>query len=194
VLRLQPNISSADDDAERDLDAIYKEHAARVAGWAARLGGPSLEAEDIVHEVFLVVYKQLPGFRGDAKITTWLYRITANVVRDRRRRERRYFLRRFLGGRQQHPGPVATPIEVMERQHSTRIVYQGLDQLKENYRTVLILFELEGLAGEEIAELLGVNLKTIWVWSHRARAELRKWLLKHHPAELGFTPLRKVPP
>ena len=59
-----------------DLDAIYRAHAGTVARWAAKLAGPGNDVEDLVHEVFLVARRRLPEFRGDAKVTTWLYRIT----------------------------------------------------------------------------------------------------------------------
>jgi len=172
-------------EVRHTLDAIYHAYAPRVAGWAARLAGPSLDAEDIVHEVFLTVHKELPRFRGDSKLTTWLYGITANIVRDRRRKEQRRWLRHLLSYREQstlHPG-VQTPAEAAERQQATTVVYKALDGLRDNYRTVLILFELEGLSGEQIAELTHVNVNTVWVWLHRARAQFRAQLRKQHPAE-----------
>lgn len=189
MLTLQRKIARAELDIALDVGTIYETYASRVAGWAARLAGPMLDAEDIVHEVFLAVHKQLPHFRGEAKISTWLYRITANVVRDRKRQERRRFLRTLLGGAEQPVRPVATPVEELERQQATRLVYQILDKMKENHRTVLILFEIEGLAGEEIAELLDVNLSTVWVWLHRARAQFRERLAKQCPAE--FQPMAR---
>jgi len=71
-----------------DLATVYRAHATDVLRWAARLAGPFLDPEDLMHDVFLVVRRRLPEFRGDAKITTWLYRITERVVRNARRRER----------------------------------------------------------------------------------------------------------
>lgn len=177
-----------------ELGAIYEAHASRVASWVARLAGPELDAEDLVHEVFLVVHKQLPKFRGESKLSTWLYSITYNVVRDRRRRERRRIFRTLLGGRQQHQSFVATPVDELEQKQATRLVYQVLDKLKETHRTALILFELEGLSGEEIAELLDISVNTVWVWLHRARAEFRQLLAKHHPAELQTLPPKKGHP
>ena len=189
----RPKILSEDVPVPLDLSAIYKAHASRVASWAARLSGPRLDAEDIVHEVFLVVHKELPRFRGEAKLTTWLYGITANVVRDRRRKEKRRWLWHLLGRREQRPLPLhaQTPAEAAERRQSTALVYEALEGLREEYRTVLILFELEGLSGEEIAELTQVNLKTVWVWLHRARAQFRARLLRLHPGEFAEAKRRK---
>ena len=155
------------------LDALYRAHAPAVARWAAHLGGPRLDVEDAVHEVFLVVSKRLTEFRGDAKVTTWLYRITERVVRGGRRRER---VRRWLdlvrrGDVQQSLSPPRpTPVEELERRQSRETVYRILDRLAEKYRRVLVLFELEELSGEEIAALTGLKLATVWVHLHRARA------------------------
>jgi RNA polymerase sigma-70 factor (ECF subfamily) len=153
------------------LEAVYRAHAQRVARWAARLGGPTLDAEDVVQEVFLVVHRLLPSFRGDAELTTWLYRITENVVRHRRRKER---LRRWLGGAPEaleaEAGP-ETPAEDLERREARRLVYRVLDGMGEKYRTVLILFELEGLPGDEVARLMDARPATVWVWLHRARSQ-----------------------
>jgi RNA polymerase sigma-70 factor, ECF subfamily len=155
------------------LDALYRAYAATVARWAAHLGGPRFDVDDAVHEIFLVVSRRRPEFRGDAKITTWLYRITERVVRGGRRRER---VRRWIDlarradvERSLSP-PRLTPVEELERAQSRDTVYRILDRLAEKYRRVLVLFELEELTGEEIAALTGVKLATVWVHLHRARA------------------------
>jgi RNA polymerase sigma-70 factor (ECF subfamily) len=156
-----------------DLDALYRAHASTVARWAARLGGPRLDAEDMVHEVFLVAKRRLPDFRGEAKVTTWLYRITARVVRDRRRRERRrhWFARAFRSDVERAVAvPYVTPVEALERRQASDAVYEILDGMPDKYRNVLVLFELEEMSGEEIAALTGLKLPTVWVHLHRARA------------------------
>ncbi len=156
-----------------DLDAVYRAHAELVKRWAARLAGPSLDVEDVVHEVFLVVQKRLGEFRGDAKLTTWLYRITERVVYKQSRRQR---LRRWLQGL---AGDFASDIAAddvdphgeIERQQASSLVYEALEGLSQNHRTVVILYEIEGLSGEEISELIGTKLATVWVWLHRGRAK-----------------------
>jgi len=161
-----------------DFDAVYRAHAADVARWAARLGGPTVDVEDAVQEVFLIVHRQLAGYRGDAKLTTWLWRITANVARWRRRKER---WRRWLGGSADEvAGSIAadgdSPAETLERRQAAAEVYRALDGMAERYRRVLVLFEIEGRSGDEIAELLGARPSTVWVWLHRARAQFLKRL------------------
>jgi len=137
-----------------------------------------VEPDDVVQEVFLTVYKRLGDFRGDSKITTWLYRITQNIIRHRRRRDR---VQLWFGGTPQEvgaavPAPDESPVQAIERRQSTERLYQILDGMKENYRTALILFEIEQLSGEEISELIGVRISTLWVWLHRARAQFLKRL------------------
>jgi RNA polymerase sigma-70 factor (ECF subfamily) len=157
---------------ELDLATLYRKHAQKIARWAGRLGGPDCDVEDVVHEVFIVAQRRLPEFRGDAEISTWLYCITENTVRHRRRKEK---WRRWLGGsandvagRVESARP--TPIEALESRRATELVYRALDGIPEKYRGLLILFELEQLTGEEIARLTGIKLATVWVRLHRARA------------------------
>src|SRR6185436_1837667 len=71
-----------------EFDVLYREHAGVVARWARHLAGPSIDTEDLVQEIFLVARRRLPEFRGDAKVTTWLYAITVRVVRTARRQDR----------------------------------------------------------------------------------------------------------
>ena len=155
------------------LDVLYRAHASTVARWAAKLAGPCADVEDLVHEVFLVARRLLPEFRGDAKVTTWLYRITERVVLDNRRKDR--FRRWFPLARQTEiegafsPSHL-TPVDEVERRQSTETVYRILDRMPDKYRTVLILFELEELSGEDISALTGLKLATVWVHLHRARA------------------------
>jgi RNA polymerase sigma-70 factor, ECF subfamily len=167
------NLSAESTAAVPDLDAVYRAHASTVARWASRLAGPSADIEDLVHEIFLVVGRRLPEFRGHAKLTTWLYRITERVALDGRRRDR--FRRWFARARSVEIEHVfspsqPTPLDALERRQSAEAVYRILDRLPEKYRSVLILFELEEMSGEEIAVLTGLREATVWVHLHRARA------------------------
>ncbi len=162
------------------VESLYRAHARTVARWSRRLLGPTADYEDVVHEVFLVVERRLPEFRGDAAITTWLYEITVRVVQNARKRARRWS---WLTGRGHHrddgasveaiPGPSRDPQLDLEAREQTQLLYRLLDELGESYRTLLILFELEGMSGAEISEITGLSLGTIWVRLSRAR---RKFL------------------
>jgi RNA polymerase sigma-70 factor (ECF subfamily) len=156
---------------------LYRDHVQQVARWAARLGGPALEVEDVVQEVFMIAHRQLEKFRGDSLVSTWLFSITHNVVRHRRRKEN---LRRFLlvaaQGESRDRPLRPTPVEELERREATSTVYRALDGLREKYRTVFILFEIEGLSGPEIAELTGLSPATLRVRLFRARAQFAERL------------------
>ena len=166
-------------ETAESIDAIYDRYAPQVERWARRLAGPQLDAEDLLHDIFLVVMRRWPEFRGEAKLTTWLFRITQQVVRWRRRN---VAIRRWLWGRHGQDSldaraSVPTPIEELERREQNLRLYAALDHLPEKYRTTLVLFALEGLSGEQIAELTESEVNAVWVRLHRARAKLADLLV-----------------
>lgn len=175
----RPVEAEAADREPLTLAAIYRRHADDVATWARRLGGPSLDAEDVVHEVFLVVQRRLPEWRGEAKVTTWLYEITFRVVSGRRKRWlRRAWWTRHLDDAAEADAAARVAAEqpdaldLLERREASAALYQILDQIGETYREVIILFELEGKSGEEIAALTGASLANVWIRLHRARKKM----------------------
>jgi RNA polymerase sigma-70 factor (ECF subfamily) len=175
--------------APLDIATVYRSHGAAVARWAARLGGPDLEAEDLVQEVFMIAQRQLPSFRGESSPARWLYRITERVVWHRRRKQRheRSRWRRFFSGHADleacdRPGHAPTPLEVVQRRQAVTLFYQALEGMAENHRAAFILFELEELSGAQIAALKGVAVGTVWVWLHRARAHFLDRVAKLEPA------------
>jgi RNA polymerase sigma-70 factor, ECF subfamily len=158
-----------------DLEATFRRHRGDIERWASRLGGPLVDAEDVAQEVMMVAYARLPKFQHDAQRTTWLFKTTQNIAARHRRRER---MRRWLGGMPldyaadlQARGP--SVLEEMERREAAADVYSALDKVAEKYRSVVILFEIEGLSGEEIASLTGTSMATVWVHLHRGRRKLR---------------------
>lgn len=163
---------------------VYRAHAADVARWAARLGGPRVDVEDVVQDVFAVVSRKIGGFRGDAKIETWLFRITDKIVRNQRRR---WAVRRILVGwsddlAETSRSDAPTPLEHLEARQRAARAYAVLDRLPEKYRRVMILFELEELSGEQIAALLGTKAATVRAWLFRAR---KKFLACQRALEEG---------
>ena len=172
------NRDAAEAGVPLDFDGLYKENVERVARWAARLGGPDMDVDDVVQEVFVAVHRQLHTFRGEAKVSTWLYRITANQVGERRRRER---WRRWLGGSATDvagkvASPALSPVEALEQREAQARVYRALDRLNDRYRQLIVLFEIEKLSGQEIAQLMAMSLDSVWVGLHRARAQFLKQL------------------
>jgi len=162
------------------LDEMYECYAADVKRWARRLAGPRADVEDLLHDVFVIALRRRFISRGDASAKTWLFRVTHHVVRSRLRRG---FLRGLILRQRRDewiemaPTP-ATPHEEIERRERHERLYRALDQLPDCYRTALILYEMEGLSGEEVAELTGVSVGTMWVRLHRGRAKLLEYLSK----------------
>ena len=156
------------------LDQLYETYEPSVERWVRRLAGPGAEVEDLVHDVFLVALRRKNEFRGDAKISTWLFRITELIVRKRRFRRR---LHGFLGlafrdnATALAPGS-PTPLEELERRQQCALLYAALDRLPEKYRTPVIMFDIDGRSAQEVASLLGIKPNAVWVRVHRARSRL----------------------
>ncbi len=161
-----------------EIGDLFTAYHQRVALWVRRLGGPQVEVDDAVQEVFLVAHRRLRWFRGRESLTVWFYRVTENVVRHQRRRLRRrrevFADEPEIAEQAIRAGEIASDEE--RRRQGLQIIYQVLDRMTERNRTLIILFEIEELSGEEIARLKGAKLATVWVWLHRARAEFRRQL------------------
>ena len=171
------------------FESVYREHGRTVARWAIRLLGPKADFEDVVQDVFLVVRRRLPEFRGDAEITTWLYEITVRVVQ--RCRMRAYWWSWVTGrGKSPSHGRIqasfvpavespSDPHAILEARERTRLIYQLLDGLSEPLRTTFILFEIEGLSGAQIAAVTGTKINAVWARLRRARHKfvgaMREW-------------------
>jgi len=167
-----------------DAGTIYRMHVHQVARWVARLGGPDLDLEDIVHEVFAIACSRLGTFRGDSSMSTWLFGITDKVVRNRRRKER--WWRWLSGSARETAGQVAAsgpdPLRIVEQDQTARDVYRVLDRLPEGDRRILILFELEELGAFEVAALLGIKAANARLRRHRARARFLHVYQREFPA------------
>jgi RNA polymerase sigma-70 factor (ECF subfamily) len=167
---MQATVVSSTYSVPRSLDEAYRSYAQDAARWARHLGGATIDVEDVVQDVFLVVIRRLASYRGDARFTTWLFEITRKVVANHRRRQRWRFWR--TGTREELanlPSHLRDPLAELERQQAGALFYRALDKLPEKYRTVLVLFEIEGLSTHEIADLCHLNWSTVKVQLHRAR-------------------------
>jgi RNA polymerase sigma-70 factor (ECF subfamily) len=147
------------------------------------------EAEDLAQEVFEMVSRGLGDFRGDADLSTWVYRIATNAALDRLRR-------RGKTADSVDPSLADTTViaerdrnvwtdeirDTLEgrviRDEMNTCIREVVNGLPENYRTVIILGDLEGFQDKEIAEILGLSLRNAKVRLHRARAQLRQALEK----------------
>jgi len=180
------------ESARLSIEQIYLRYQEQVGRWAQRLWGHTGDVEDIVQEVFLTVSREEAKVaaleRRDDKgdpLERWLYRVTEYTVYNHRWRERwgRRLSRSAAATRKvtQFPSPAPNAFELIDRNELRVDVYDVLNRLGERYRTILILFEMEGLSGEEIASLTGLKLPTVWVRLHRARAKFLAQLAKIAP-------------
>jgi RNA polymerase sigma-70 factor, ECF subfamily len=164
-----------------DFEAIYQQWFHEVCTWTRVLGGPEADRDDIAQEVFLVVRRRLPAFDG-RNLPGWLYRITQRQVRDLRRRTwfRHIFNQRRELETDGLPHGSLGPAAALERKERKRVLYEILDKIREPRRSTFVFFEIEGLSGEEIAQLQEVPLNTVWTRLHHARRDFFALAAKHH--------------
>jgi RNA polymerase sigma-70 factor, ECF subfamily len=150
---------------------LYERHSPSVHRFISALGIPPEEREDAAQDVFMAVYRSLGRFRGEAQLSTWIYRIAArHAVRMGRRRRVREFLS-VLALRE--PPPPAPP-DPSERASHLHMLDRMLSRLNPKKRTVFVLFEIEGLKVDEIARVVGCPENTVWSRLHHARSEMLK--------------------
>ena len=182
---LAARAAAGDEPAFEDLVIRYQARAFRLA---RRLTGNDGDAQDALQETFLQVYRGLPAFRGDARFSTWLYRIATNAaLMQRRTRARRpsesleSYLPRFdaAGQHAATPAELQAPChaeEVLDRQVLADKARAAIDRLPDLYREAFVLRDLEELPTVEVAEILGLEAATVRQRVHRARLMLRGYL------------------
>jgi len=171
------------DGDEAAFAELVDRHAGRMLAVAMRLLRNEDEARDAVQDAFLSAFKHVAGFNGDAKLSTWLHRITVNAalmrLRSRKRRGERSIddlLPCFddTGGWARELGrPAASSQELLERRETRVVVRRCIDQLPGTYRTILLMRDIEELDTHEAAELLGITPNAVKIRLHRARQALR---------------------
>ena len=166
---------------ERDFNGIYEEFYPKIIRYLSRLTNPH-EAEDIAQEVFEKVNRSLRNFKGESKLSTWLYRIATNTAIDR--------MRTPSFKRSSESTSLEEAIEVEDRnvwlghkktltdqtfirKEMSGCVREFIDKLPSNYKTVILLSELEEFKNTEIADILQISLDTVKIRLHRARAKLK---------------------
>src|SRR5690242_18226352 len=158
-------------------DELYHRFRRQVAGNLYRVLGDRTDLDDLVQEVFVIAFRGLDRFRGDARLSTWLYRICVNValgrIRTRRRRPNAIGVT-DLDATAPDPSLTErpeTPDKSLERQRDRERVYEALEQLAPKKRIVLYLHEIEGLDLKEIAYLVDSNPVTVRTRLFYARRE-----------------------
>ena len=146
---------------------------------AYRVLGREEDARDVCQETFLRAFRALKGFKGQAKFSSWLYRIALNLCRDWSRRERRSSMVIPLDT-DAEPTPVDRPVETAEelvvRRDLGRVITRAMTALSEKQRTTIVLKEYHGLTFQEIAELQGCPLSTVKTRLYQGFGVLRRQL------------------
>jgi RNA polymerase sigma-70 factor, ECF subfamily len=153
--------------------AVYHAYFAQVVRWMRAMGVPQADMEDLAQEVFLVVRCKLSRFR-DGSLAAWIYKIAEHKSRNYRRLA--WFRNVFTQGRTlETVDPVAvgqSPARALEQKEDQQTIAAMLARISDKRRETLLLFEVEGYSGQEIATLQGVPVKTVWTRLHHARKDL----------------------
>ena len=137
-------------------------------------------AEDIAQEVFITVFRSILSFNAQSSLSTWIYRITVNKCLDHLRSKKRQRFSLFSQLFQKDGGPVNEkrafdhPGIQLEQRENARYLFQAIDQLPNNQKTIFILAHIEDLPQKEIAEIMNMSLKAVESVLQRAKANLRK--------------------
>jgi RNA polymerase sigma-70 factor (ECF subfamily) len=166
------------------FDQLVRRYEQKVFQHAYRLTHNIDDAADVAAEAFLRMYTALKRFRGEAQLSTWLYRIVQNVYFDFHKREQRHQHMPLEISSDEDEEPMELPIpdesfdmdEYLLEQERQRVLREAIDKLPDYQRVVTILFHVEQLSYEEIAAATGLPLGTIKSRLNRARAALRELL------------------
>lgn len=154
------------------FEALYRAHSPRVYALCLRMAGDPVQAEEWAQEAWIRAWERLPGFRGESAFTTWLHRLTVNLVLDRRRGDQRWAKRFESVGEY---APFEGSASTNEAHPGVRMdLEQAVASLPEGARTVFLLYDVEGYRHQEIADRLGVAEGTVKAQLHRARKMLRE--------------------
>jgi RNA polymerase sigma-70 factor (ECF subfamily) len=177
--------------ADPSFEQIVRDHQAKVFSTLTRLTGSREHIDDLAQEVFLRLYRALPAFRGEALLSTYLYRIVFNVAQDewkRRRRDDRplvSFSAEEGDWEDRFPHPSLDAEQQFAERQFRYSIEQQLQQLTPIERTVLVLYHQEGCSYEQIAESLKFPIGTVRTHLHRGRKKLREGIQRQEEVERG---------
>ncbi len=177
---------------ERAFEALVRHNQNKVYGLCLRLMGNPEEAEDLAQDVFLTVYRAIGQFRGESRLSTWIYRITRNHCLNRikflkrRAHQRKQSLdvtrQADLSGQQLHRpvGSVSVrPDRLAEGKQLELLIQEQINELSDDHKELIVLRDLEQMSYEEIQTITGLALGTIKSRLHRARVDLARRLSPH---------------
>ncbi len=166
------------DDAEiTDFDTIVEKYSSFVFNVAFKMMGKPEDAEDVAQDAFISAYRAFDRFRGESRVTTWLYRITVNAALMKLRKEKKTRTLTQTGledvdvvNWDETPERIAVSSELGEK------LKEGIDQLQPELGAAVILRDVEGLSNTEASEILGITVSSLKSRLHRGRVLLRKYL------------------
>jgi RNA polymerase sigma-70 factor, ECF subfamily len=176
--QLVDRLRQGDPRAFEELVIAYQH---RVFGVALRMLGSRAEAEEAAQEVFLRAHRAIADFRGDAKLSTWLYAIASRLCMNRLTSGERRLLREGEETLARIPSGHASPADELERSERDAALHRAIAELSDERRMVVVLRDLEGLSYEEIASALDLELGTVRSRLHRARMDLKEKLERFLP-------------
>ncbi len=164
--------------AFEELISLYEK---KVFNYCYRMTNCREDAEDLTQEVFLKVYRSLPSFKGNSQFSTWLYRIAHNICIDKFRKQKAVVVPLVKGEEDEEreiqlkaEGP--SPEDILLSKEQQSVIQKGIESLKPDYRSVIVLRDIQHYSYEEIADILKLPLGTVKSHISRARAALRQAL------------------
>ncbi len=180
----QKCINEAKNGSQEAFAQVVEAHQKRVYQLAFRMMGNHEDAQDVVQEAFFKAWSALPNFKGDSQFSTWMHRLTSNTAIDHLRKKKDTlsltmdYPEQEEGSEMQLVDGGQSPGEVLEQKELRQWIQEGLGQLTDVHRVVLILREVEGLSYQEISTTLDVDLGTVKSRIARGRKTLRDFLKK----------------
>lgn len=171
-------VPPATGDDALDVAELHAQHGQFVWKSLARLGVREDDLADVMQDVFLIVHQRKHSFRGDSKVSTWLFGICLRVARKHRQRRARLERRYRDETPDALPDHGVDPEDVVARRQAERTLRRVLDALPVDKRAVFVMFEIDGMACDEIAEVLGVPLGTVYSRLHGARKAFQRSLAR----------------
>lgn len=180
-----------EDEIQREFDELVRRYYRQAYNLAYRLTGNAADAEDLVQDAFLRAYRFFDRYDRSMPFMNWFSRIMINLYIDEYRRHKRLktvSLDEPLqtedgeeGATLDIPDPGLSPLEIALDQEYVDAINEGLQHLAPDFRTAVILADIQGHSYEEIAEMMGTSIGTVRSRIHRGRKQLRDYLMKRHP-------------
>lgn len=174
-----PEVDALKEKSEHAFRCLFEQERERLHRFVVKMVEDADEAENIVQETFAEAYRQIGNFRGDAKVTTWLFSIARHLAYGHLRTAKRhsYLEHQKIEVLEADQGETqAATREAVEQSERKKIVHEALEELPEHYRRVVQLRDLEEQSTAETADRLGLTEVNVRVRLHRARKQLREHL------------------